>query len=77
MSHTAHVHEEALHLENVAPTFSSSAGDSISRVYRFLSQPSVNSSHSYTFVAIVNPIWQSVEKINRAGKNPAHAQVVA
>ena len=24
----------------------------------------------------LNPIWRTVEKINRAGKNPAHAQVV-
>ena len=24
----------------------------------------------------LNPIWGTVEKINRAGKNPAHAQVV-
>ena len=24
----------------------------------------------------LNPIWRTAEKINRAGKNPAHAQVV-
>ena len=40
-----------------SPTFSSSAGDSISRVYRFLSQPSVNSSHSQTFVSISQPSY--------------------
>ena len=48
MSHTAHVREEALHLENVRY--------SISRVYRYLSQASVNSSHSYMLVTIVQPL---------------------
>ena len=34
------------------------------------------STEIYEQKLTLNPIWRTVEKINRAGKNPAHAQVV-
>ena len=53
MSHTAHVREEALHLENVRQLFPVLRVIQYQEFSVFLSQPSVNSSHSYTFVTIV------------------------
>ena len=53
MSHTAHVREEALHHENVRQLFQVLRVIQYQEFIVFLSQPSVNSSHSYTFVTIV------------------------
>ena len=53
MSHTAHVREDALNLENVRQRFQVLWVIQYQEFNLFLSQPSVNSSHSYTFVTIV------------------------
>ena len=79
MSHTAHVREEALHLENVRQLFQ------VLRVIQYQEFIVFYLSHPLTVPIVIrslllyyflNPIWRTVEKINRAGKNPAHAQVV-
>ena len=79
MSHTAHVREEALHLENVRQLFQ------VLRVIQYQEFIVFYFSHPLTVCIVIrslllyyflNPIWRTVEKINRAGKNPAHAQVV-
>ena len=79
MSHTAHVHEEALHLENVRQLFQVLQAIQYQEfIVFYLSHPLtvrivIRSLLLYYFL---NPIWRTVEKINRAGKNPAHAQVM-
>ena len=79
MSHTAHVREEALHLENVRQLFQ------VLRVIQYQEFIVFYLSHPLTVRIVIrslllyyflNPIWRTVEKINRAGKNPAHAQVL-
>ena len=79
MSHTAHVREEALHLENVRQLFQ------VLRVIQYQEFIVFYLSHPLTVRIVIrslllyyflNPKWRTVEKINRAGKNPAHAQVV-
>ena len=79
MSRTAHVREEALHLENVCQLFP------VLRVIQYQEFIVFYLSHPLTVRIVIrslllyyflNPIWRTVEKINRAGKNPAHAQVV-
>ena len=101
MSHTAHVREEALHLENVRQLFQ------VLRVIQYQEFIVFYLSHPLTVRTVIlvikyssiraktrkelhykrrfaaknrpdfqNPIWRTVEKINRAGKYPAHAQVV-
>ena len=79
MSHTAHVREEALHLENVRQLFQ------VLRVIQYQEFIVFYLSHPLTVRIVIcslllyyflNPIWRTVEKINREGKNPAHAQVV-
>ena len=76
MSHTAHVREEALHLENVRQLFQ------VLRVIQYQEFLVFYLSHPLTVRIVIrslllySPIWRTVEKINRAGKKPAHAQVV-
>ena len=79
MSHSAHVREEALHLENVRQLFQ------VLQVIQYQEFIVFYLSHPLTVRIVIrslllyyflNPIWRTVEKINRAGKKPAHAQVV-
>ena len=74
MSHTSHVREEALHLENVRQHFQ------VLRVVQYQEFIFFYLSHPLTVRIVIrsllNPIWRTVEKINRAGNNPAHVQVV-
>ena len=62
MPHTAHVREEALHLENVRQLFQVLRVIQYQEFIVFLSQPSVNSSHSYTSYKILKYTSKNSER---------------